>query len=113
MRFIGLTLLALTISACSDSAVLPPTAPTELVVGLLGAGAHLTWKDNASNETEYVIMRQQMGADAAMKEIAAVPFNGVAYHDEPITSGAAYVYQVIATNDGGDSLSNEATFVAP
>ncbi len=99
--------------ACSDSGVAPPAAPTDLVVAPLGAGAHLTWVDNSEDELEFAVMRQQMGTDPAMREIATVPFNGVQFHDEPITSGATFVYQVIATNEGGDAASDQVTFVAP
>ncbi len=105
---------ALALAACSsDSTVTAPSAPSNLVVAPLGAGAHLTWNDNSGDETEFVIMRQQMGVDATMIELASVPFNGTQFHDEPITAGATYVYQIIATNEGGDTESNAATFVAP
>lgn len=113
-RFFSLTLGAvIAIAGCSDSSVSPPVSPTNLVVAPLGAGAHLNWNDNSSDETEFVIMRQQMGVDAAMTEVASVPFNGVQFHDEPVTAGATYLYQVIATNEGGEGESNQVTFVAP
>ena len=63
------------------------------------------------DEDEFVIMRKE--GTAAMAELARVPFNGMTYHDEPITSGATYVYMVVATNDNGDSESNQAMLVAP
>jgi len=106
-----LVALSLFLGACASDDAAAPTAPTSLTVSALGAGAHLTWKDNSSDESEFVIMRK-MGADA-MTEIARVPFNGTSYHDEPITAGATYVYMIVATNDGGDSESNQATFMAP
>lgn len=104
--------LAFVLAACADSAT-PPAAPTNLVVVPLGVGAHLTWSDNSSDEIEFVIMRQEMGVDPAMVDLAAVPFNGTQYHDEPVTSGATYLYQVIATNDGGEAESNQVVFVTP
>ena len=90
-----------------------PAAPTNLAVTPLGAGAHLTWKDNSMDETEFVVMRMQEGTETVMRELGRVPFNGNSFHDEPITPGATYMYQVIATNEAGDSESNQATFVAP
>ena len=99
--------------ACASNAVEPPAAPSTLAVGLLGGGAHLTWLDNSSDEDEFVVMRQLTGSDPAMRELARVPFDTVTYHDEPITSGATYIYMVIATNAAGDAASNQATFVAP
>lgn len=101
------------LSACSTDDASGPAAPTNLAVAPLGAGAHLTWKDNSSDESEFVIMRMQQGVDAAMVELARVPFNGTSFHDEPITAGASYVYQIIATNENGESESNEASFGVP
>lgn len=110
-RFVTFAIL---LAGCaSDPSVSPPAAPTNLSVAPLGAGAHLTWSDNSSDEVEFVIMRQQMGVDTAMREIDAVPFNGTQYHDEPITAGATFLYQVIAANDAGDTESSSVTFVAP
>lgn len=105
-------LLPLVLFACATDPA-APAAPTTLAVAPLGAGAHLTWIDNSSDEDEFVVMRQQMGTDAAMVELARVPFDTVTYHDEPITSGATYMYMVVATNAAGDAPSNQATFVAP
>ncbi len=100
------------LSACADDAS-GPAAPTNLTVSPLGAGAHLTWKDNSSDESEFVITRMEQGVDTALVELARVPFNGTSFHDEPITAGATYAYQIIAINDNGESESNEATFGAP
>lgn len=58
-------------------------------------------------------MRQQVGTDSTMRELSRVPFNANSFHDEPITAGATYMYMVVATNDDGESESNQATFVAP
>jgi hypothetical protein len=105
-----LVALSIAFTACaSDDA--GPVAPTNLMVSPLGAGAHLTWKDNSSDESEFIIMRK-IGSEA-MAELARVPFNGTTYHDEPIMSGANYVYMIVATSGGGESESNQATFVAP
>ena len=65
----------------------------------------------AVDETEVVIMWQQMGCNDRGR--AHVPFDGVQFHDEPVTAGVTYVYQVIATNEGGEAESNQFTFVAP
>jgi large repetitive protein len=108
-----LRLLALSIVAACASDAIPPAAPTNLTVAPLGAGAHVTWTDNSSDEDEFIIMRQQAGVDGEMKEIARVPFNTTAYHDEPVSSGATYMYMVHATNAGGDSMVGPTTFVAP
>jgi hypothetical protein len=107
------SLVLVTLLACTDSKTSPPSAPTSLAVTSLGGGAHLTWIDTSANESEFAIMRQQIGVDAAMKEIATVPFDATLYHDEPIVHAAMYTYQIVAINDGGEAASNTATFVAP
>ena len=91
----------------------PPAAPTNVTVSLLGAGAHVTWTDNSSDEDEFVILRMQVGVDAQLRELARVPFDTTAYHDEPITAGATYMYAVHASNKAGETASTTATFVAP
>ena len=105
--------LVLSATSCADDGAAGPVAPTNLMATPLGAGAHLTWKDNSMDESEFVVMRMQVGTDPAMRELGRVPFNGNSFHDEPITSGASYMYVVIATNADGDAPSNQAAFVAP
>jgi hypothetical protein len=100
------------VAACASDAT-PPAAPTDLTVAALGAGAHITWKDNSSDEDEFIIMRQQVGTDTAMKEIARVPFDTTSYHDEPVLSGTTYQYEVHASNSGGETAVGPTTFVAP
>jgi len=107
------SVLLVLLVACAADEPTPPAAPTALAVSLLGAGAHLTWQDNANNEDELIIMRQKVGSDATLVELARVPFDTLTYHDEPITSGATYLYMVTATNAAGAASSNQATFVAP
>jgi hypothetical protein len=107
-----LVVIAILLGACASDDAAAPAAPTDLMVSSLGAGAHLTWKDNSSDESEFVIMRK-VSTDAAMAELARVPFNGTSYHDEPIATGTTYIYMIVATGEHGESESNQATFVAP
>ena len=110
LRILSLSLL---LAACASDDGAEPAPPTSLAVSALGAGAHLTWKDNSADEVEFVIMRQRMGTDTAMTEVSRVPFNGTSFHDEPLTAGATYIYMIVAMNESGESQSNQATFVAP
>ncbi|MBA3451896.1 MAG: fibronectin type III domain-containing protein [Deltaproteobacteria bacterium] len=112
-RCLALSLVLLGACAGDDGGAAGPTAPSNLTATPLGAGAHLTWKDNSMDESEFVIMRMRMGSDTALAELGRVPFNGTAFHDEPIVAGATYMYMVVATNANGESDSNQATFVAP
>ncbi len=113
LRTLAFSLLFAGACAGDDGAAAGPTAPSNLTATPLGAGAHLTWKDNSTDESEFVIMRMRMGTDTAMTELGRVPFNGNSFHDEPIVAGATYMYMIVATNENGESESNQATFVAP
>ena len=48
-----LGLLAVTIFAGCASDASPPAAPSDLTVAPLSGGAHITWKDNSSDEDEF------------------------------------------------------------
>ena len=90
-----------------------PAAPTALTAAVLSGGAHLTWVDNSSDETQFMIMRKEMGA-ADYTTIATPTFNTIQYHDAPLTAGKTYVYAVMAMNNDGESApSNEATLAIP
>lgn len=104
--------LLVIVAACATDGA-PPTAPSNLTASALAGGAHVSWKDNSTDEDEFVIMRQQMGTDAAMKELARVPRNNTSFHDEPLVSGATYLYQVDASNANGETASNTVMFTAP
>ncbi|HWA70716.1 MAG TPA: fibronectin type III domain-containing protein [Polyangiaceae bacterium] len=120
MRISGvLLLMAATSSGCSSSdsgspaKETAPAAPSELKAAVLSGGAHLTWKDNSNDEENFMILRMQTGVDTAYKTIATQPFDTVQYHDAPLTSGATYMYKIMAMNGAGESESNEAMLVLP
>lgn len=109
-------LTTLLLAGCSDSGDTgggAPAAPSGLAASPLGGGAHVTWDDNASNETEYMVMRMEEGVDTEYEVIATLPFDSEAYHDAPLTSGSTYMYMVMAMNDEGEAESSEITFDAP
>lgn len=84
-----------------------------LTASVLSGGAHLTWKDNATNETEFMVDRKEMGG-ATFTTIATPTFDTTQYHDAPITAGKTYVYRIIAMNDDGHSEpSNEVSLAIP
>jgi len=114
MRTLAMVLvggLLLSGAACSSDGAggTAPAAPTGLAVAKLGAGGHLTWTDASDNEDEFMIMRKE-GAGAYI-ELSTLAFNQTQYHDEPLTTGTTYVYMVMALNDGGQSSSNEVSYV--
>lgn len=110
-----MTFSSLALGACTDdSKTAVPAAPTMLTAEVLSGGAHLTWKDNSDNETQFMIMRMEAGGSGDYAQIASPPFNTTAYHDAPLTSGKTYMYMVMAMNDTGQSQpSNEAMIAIP
>ena len=104
--------LAALLSACGgDDGGGAPAAPTNLTGSVLSGGAHLTWMDNSDNETQFMIMRKEMGA-ADYTTVATPPFNTTTYHDAPLTSGKTYLYMVMAMNDAGESPGSNEVMVA-
>ena len=92
-------------------------APTQLKVEALEGGAHLTWRDNSDNESEFMIERKTDGG--AWTTVGNVPFDTTQYHDASIQAGTNYTYRVMAMPKSGGhdeehgAFSNEVTFTAP
>jgi hypothetical protein len=95
-----------------------PAAPTNLV-GTLQSGpkVSLTWKDNATNETGFVILRSADSGVTWTQVGTAPPKSGtggsVTYVDTSVPAGATYQYKVGAVNVAGTTYSNTITVVVP
>ncbi len=101
-------LIVLLLTACSDDAAKPPSAPANLTASSVAGGAHLVWTDTSDNEDEFVVMRKS--ASMAYAEVGNVPFDTSQYHDGIVVAGTPYTYTVTAINAGGEASSNEVTF---
>ena len=101
----------------SGSTTVTVAAPTSLKAEPVDGGAHLTWKDNSDNESEFMIERMDHGGDAQWSTLATVPFDTAQYHDATVKAGTTYMYRVMAMPKSGEhkdgKYSNEVTFVAP
>ncbi|HNP20253.1 MAG TPA: M12 family metallo-peptidase [Fulvivirga sp.] len=86
----------------------PPVAPTDLSAVLLSnQHIELKWKDNANNETGYIVERSKAD-NANFQEVSSLPSNSVSFEDSTLTELDTYFYRVKAVNVGGDSdFSNE------
>ena len=89
-----------------------PAAPTNLTAtAQAGPRVSLTWRDNANNETGFVVERCSFVAPATtctnFAQIAAPGPNtntgNVTYIDATVTGGNSYLYRVAAFNAGGTS----------
>lgn len=115
-----LILVSLIAAACggdSGDDASAVAAPTGLKVEALEGGAHLTWKDNSDNESEFMIERKS--GSEPWKAIGNVPFDTTQYHDAGIQAGVSYTYRVMAMPKSGGhdeqngAFSNEVVFTAP
>jgi FtsP/CotA-like multicopper oxidase with cupredoxin domain len=104
-------------STSASFGVNPPAAPTTLTASLAaGPQISLNWRDNATNETNFVIERSTDGVN--FTQIATAPARAntgnVTYTDTSIQPGATYTYRVAAVNIAGASLySNLAAVPVP
>ena len=91
------------------SVLLNPTTPTNLTASsfFLQKQPSLYWKDNAVNETGYVIERKAAGGSFA--KLTQVAANQTKYTDNSAEAGITYYYRVKAVNGSTSSAySNEA-----
>ncbi len=91
-----------------------PAAPTGLEATPFSTNQiRLTWADNATNETGYVIERKT-GDGGTHEFLAALGANTTDHSDAGLAAGTRHYYRVFATNDAGASLaSNEADAATP
>jgi hypothetical protein len=71
----------------------PPAGPTELNGIATGSGIVLTWKDNATNETQYTLERSV--DNQVYTDLVTLPANTTNYTDYAVQSGT-YYYRVRA-----------------
>jgi len=96
----------------TTAAIEPPAAPTGLTANILDGGVHVTWKDVADNEDNYILENKADG-EADFSVVLEMPFDSVTYHDIDVKAGTAYTYRVKAINTGGESVSDEVTVQVP
>jgi FtsP/CotA-like multicopper oxidase with cupredoxin domain/fibronectin type 3 domain-containing protein len=97
-------------------------APTNVVATAVSSTVvNLTWTDNSSNESGFIIKRCVADAagscTGALTTLTTTAPNAVSYSDATAAANTTYVYQVIAHNAAGDSAPASSnvvsTLVAP
>jgi extracellular elastinolytic metalloproteinase len=95
----------------------PPAAPTVLTASLqAGPQVGLTWIDNATNETGFVVQRSDSGGPFATiaTPTAKAGTGAVTYADVTAQPGKAYAYRVSAANGTSTSaFSSTASVTVP
>lgn len=94
--------------------VLPPATPTGATATAESAATvRVTWLDNATNETMYLIERST-GAGAFVPIVSDLPAGTALWKDTSVQPSTTYSYRVKARNAGGDSgWSNTAVVTTP
>lgn len=81
----------------------PPATPSNLVATAAGSSAiNLSWTDNASNETGFVLERS-LSAGSGFAIVATLPANTTAYNNVGLSASTTYYYRVQASSSGGSS----------
>jgi hypothetical protein len=89
-----------------------PAAPSMLTAQPLSGGVHLTWKDNASDEDMFMVMRKEGSGTFTM--LTTVTFNITQHHDSAAMPGKTYTYMVHALRGSTSSdPSNEVMITTP
>ncbi len=90
-------------SATTTTASAPPAAPSNLVATAAGTSViNLSWTDNASNETGFVLERS-LSAGSGFAIVATLPANTTAYNNVGLNASTTYYYRVQASSSGGSS----------
>jgi hypothetical protein len=65
----------------------------------------LTWTDNSSNETHFIVQRSVSGGGGPFIDVVTLPPNTVTYRDQGLQSDTRYWYRIQACNAAGCSVS--------
>lgn len=110
---VWMSLSAAILSSAPVGAQSPPATPTGLTAAAVsGTRVQLSWQDNSSNETEFVLLRR-LGTGLYAR-IAVVGANTTSYADTTVSPTATYTYITRAINGAGVSAwSNEPSVTTP
>jgi hypothetical protein len=103
-----------TLTVTSSAAAATPAAPTNLTAtATSGTTINLSWTDNATNETGYVI-EGRVGNSGYSVIPGTIGANSTGATITGLTAGITYTFRVKARNASGDSgYSNEASATTP
>ncbi len=110
----GDSLASNVVLATTPAAPPPPAAPDTLVANAISAKEiDLTWADNSSNETGFIIERSTDGVN--FSPLTTTAANVTSYADtSSLAFSTTFYYRVRATNSAGDSAnSNTASATTP
>ena len=71
----------------------------------------LYWKDNASDESDYIIERSASSSTIGFEKIANLGANSRAYLNQELQALKTYFYRIVATNSVGDAEPSDVVAV--
>lgn len=91
----------------------PPAAPSDLEMdSITSTTAKISWKDNSSNETGFVVERKN--GSGSFSEIDTVTTDTISYTDTDLSAETTYSYRIKAVNlMGSSAYSNVLTVNTP
>lgn len=91
---------------------IPPAPPSGLVASQVGAGVQLSWVDNSTTETNFVIQQSVNGGAftpvATMNSATKIAVGGVISYTIPAATAGSVVYRVASNNLAGNANYNSA-----
>jgi hypothetical protein len=89
--------------ACASFAdTFAPNAPRELVAVAVAGGVNLIWEPSESADVAgYLVLRGDAGS-ATLAPLNTEPLTTPSYRDETVTSGARYIYAIVAVDRAGN-----------
>jgi fibronectin type 3 domain-containing protein len=95
--------------ALATPQVAAPAAPTGLSATVISSSQiDLTWTDNSTNETGFVVERAANGSFSVGLITVNLGANATTYSATGLAGGTTYWFRVRATNAGGDSANSNA-----
>src|SRR5690606_29702363 len=96
--------------ALPSSAPQVPQTPTTLTASAVSSSQiDLSWSDNSTDETGFLIERSQTSSTSGFSPVTTVVANTSTYSNTGLTPATQYYYRVSAVNSNGNSSYVEAT----
>ena len=87
-----------------------PAAPTSLTTtGVSTTQINLSWVDNATNETSYIVERRSPAGTGSYSQITSLAAGSTTFNNTGLTESTQYEYRVAAVNAAGNSAYSNAS----
>lgn len=92
----------------------PPAAPTNVATtSITATRVALSWRDNANNETAYIVERSLNARFTSPVQLASLAANTTTFADSTVAARTTYYYRVTARNAQGSAASPILSVTTP